>query len=361
MKSYSFNEALSGRIEKMNEELLRFLPKEEGLQKLIFEACNYSVENGGKRIRPLLMECAYFLCRLAAEEKEQNAEQTAETAQGAAGDRSPAALYARWQADYETLLAPFLAAIEMIHSSSLVHDDLPCMDNDTLRRGKPSTWAKYGEDMGTLAGDGLMIYAFETACKAMNLMETKKAVTAEGGPGNEAASAYVSQYVKTAGERACRVLNAVNILAQKTGIYGMIGGQTVDVSLTGRKPSEEQLDFIYRLKTGALLEASVMIGAVLAGADEDTIGTLRVAASELGMAFQIQDDILDETGTEAELGKPVGSDERNEKTTYVTYYGLERSKADVKAYTERALGRIFGIADYPFFAEFCSYLTERNH
>ena len=342
-----FEELLSERTEKINEELLRFLPKEEGLQRVILEACNYSVENGGKRIRPVLMETAYFLCKLAKLQQEAGGAKADEArgvrtdGNGSAGtDREPQALYLRFQEEYESLLAPFLAAIEMIHSSSLVHDDLPCMDNDRLRRGKPSTWAKYGEDMGTLAGDGLMIYAFETACKAMQYT---------GASGQET------------GDRAQRIVRAIEILAQKTGIFGMIGGQTVDVALTGKTPDAEQLDFIYRLKTGALLEASAMIGAVLAGAEEETVEKLRQSALELGMAFQIRDDILDETATSEELGKPAGSDERNQKTTYVTRVGLKQAEQDVADYTERAVSRIREIVDYPFFPALCSYLIGRKN
>ena len=249
--------------------------------------------------------------------------------------REPEALYQALHEEYEGILAPFLAAIEMIHSSSLVHDDLPCMDNDRLRRGKPSTWAKYGEDMGTLAGDGLMIYAFETACKA------KSSGQAEG--------------------QAERVLKAIRILAQKTGIFGMIGGQTVDVALTGKPITPEELEFIYRLKTGALLEASMMIGGVLAGAGTDTVRSLELAASELGMAFQIQDDILDETGSEEDLGKPVGSDERNCKTTYVKLYGLTAAEEAVRSCTERAEKELLAIGEYPFLMELCGYLIQRKH
>ena len=260
----TFKEELQQRTETINRELMRFLPEEKGMQKLILEACNYSVENGGKRIRPLLMESAYFLCRLSREPE----------ACGQAGE--PEALRERWREEYETLLAPFMAAIEMIHSSSLVHDDLPCMDNDRLRRGKPSTWARFGEDMGTLAGDGLMIYAFETAVKAMDLRETK--LLSASAESREAASMMIRNYTEQAGNRACRVINGVDILARKTGIFGMIGGQTVDVQLTGKTPSEEELSFIYRLKTGALLEAAMMIGGVLAGYAINPLITLGAGA-----------------------------------------------------------------------------------
>ena len=325
-----FKAELQTGIERVDREIQRFLPEESGRQRLILEACNYSVRNGGKRIRPLLMESAYFLCRL----RERGAQGVAESGTGSCS-REPEALYQAFHEEYEGILAPFLAAIEMIHSSSLVHDDLPCMDNDRLRRGKPSTWAKYGEDMGTLAGDGLMIYAFETACKA------KSSGQAEG--------------------QAERVLKAIRILAQKTGIFGMIGGQTVDVALTGKPITPEELEFIYRLKTGALLEAAMMIGGVLAGAGADTVRSLELAASELGMAFQIQDDILDETGSEEDLGKPVGSDERNCKTTYVKLYGLTAAEEAVRSCTERAEKELLAIGEYPFLMELCGYLIQRKH
>ena len=199
MKMY---EELGKRTAQVEAVVEQYLPEETGHQKTIFEAMNYSVRAGGKRLRPMLMLETYHL--FGGQGKE---------------------------------IEPFMAAVEMIHTSSLIHDDLPCMDNDELRRGKPTTWVKYGYDMAVLAGDALMIYAFETAAKAC-----------QGGPG----------------EKAGLVARAMGLLAAKTGIYGMIGGQVVDVELTGRPVGREQLDFIYRLKTGALLEASMMIGALLA-------------------------------------------------------------------------------------------------
>ena len=225
-------------------------------------------------------------------------------------------------------ILPFMAAMEMKHSSSLVHDDLPCMDNDNLRRGVPSTWAKFGEDMGTLAGDGLMIYAFETASKSEAAPELKS--------------------------------KAIEILARKTGIFGMIGGQTVDVQLTGKQPTKEQLEFIDKLKTGALIEGSFMIGAVLAGASEETVAKLEEAAACIGMAFQIEDDILDVTSTEAELGKPIGSDEENGKITWLTYYGMEKSREDVEKYTNRAIEIVEEIGDYSFLTELLRSLVNRR-
>ncbi|MDO4438950.1 MAG: polyprenyl synthetase family protein [Eubacteriales bacterium] len=275
-----------------------YLPSEEGLQHTILEACAYSVENGGKRLRPIFMQAAYELC---------------------GGSMVSEELY------------PFMAAMEMIHSSSLVHDDLPCMDNDRLRRGKPSTWAKYGEDMGTLTGDALMIYAFETAVKSM--ADPKKK------------------------------LEAIKILAEKTGIFGMIGGQVVDVELTGKRPSAEQIEFIYKLKTGALIEASFMIGGIIAGADDETINKLEKAGSYIGMAFQIQDDILDVISSEDELGKPVNSDIRNEKITWLSIYGMEQSLKDVERFTSDALQLLSEIRkndEKSFLEELCLYLINRK-
>ena len=261
-------------IEKLLE---RMLPEEAGLQKTIFSAMRYSLMAGGKRIRPLLI---------------------AET-------------YRFFGGTDMALAEPFMAAIEMIHTSSLVHDDLPCMDDDMMRRGKASTWAEYGEDMGVLAGDALMIYAFEVAAKAFN--EVSEA------------------------DDLKRVGRAIEILAAKTGIYGMIGGQTVDVELSGGPIPKDKLDFIYRLKTGALIEASMLIGAVLGGAAEEDCNIVESLAGKVGLAFQIQDDILDVTGDQEVLGKEAGSDEKNQKTTYVTLEGLEKAKKDVEALSVQAI------------------------
>ena len=274
-----------------------FLPEETGHQKTIFEAMNYSVRAGGKRLRPMLMEETYRLFGGNGEE-----------------------------------IRPFMAAMEMIHTSSLIHDDLPCMDNDTLRRGLPTTWVKFGYDMAVLAGDALLIYAIETASKA---------------------------FEKTT--RPDLVGRAIGILAQKTGIYGMIGGQVVDVELTGKPIPQEKLDFIYRLKTGALLEASMMIGAVLAGADEEEIALTEQIASAVGLAFQIQDDILDVTSTAEQLGKPVLSDEKNNKTTYVTLVGIEQAHKDVQEISERAVQLLEKLpGKNPFLAGLIEMLVTRE-
>ncbi len=282
----------------IEEILARYLPEETGMQKTVLEAMNYSVTAGGKRIRPRMMEAAYRLFSGQGPEVE-----------------------------------PFMAALEMIHSYSLVHDDLPAMDNDTLRRGKPTTWSAYGEAMGILAGDALLTYAFETCSKAFALTEHPE-----------------------------RVGRCVSILAEKAGISGMVGGQAVDVELTGQPVSREQLNFIYRLKTGALLEAAMMIGAVLAGATEEQVRQMEQIAADIGMAFQIQDDILDVTSTQEELGKPIGSDERNQKTTYVTLEGLDVAREEVRRLSERAIAHLEALpGDSTFFRDFIRKLETRSH
>ncbi len=268
---------MKDKLMHIEEVIAHYLPEETGFQKTIFEACNYSILAGGKRIRPMMMEEMYYL--LGGEN---------------AGE-----------------IEPFMAAIEMIHTSSLVHDDLPCMDNDTYRRGRKTTWVQYGYDMAVLAGDALLVYAFEVAAKAFEVSKNP-----------------------------ARVGRAIGILANKTGIYGMIGGQTVDVEMTGKSLTKEQIDFIYRLKTGALLEASMMIGAVLAGASEENIKKAEVIAAKIGMAFQIRDDILDLTSTTEVLGKPVLSDEKNNKITYVTYEGMEKSEKDVVEMSQEAMNTL---------------------
>lgn len=290
-------EQLAQYTDEVEKVVCSYLPAEEGHQKIIFEAMNYSVRAGGKRLRPLLMRETYRLF----------------------GGR-----------DRE--IEPFMAAIEMIHTSSLVHDDLPCMDNDEYRRGKKTTWVVYGYDMAVLAGDALLIYAIETAAKAF------------------AMTAYPE-----------RVGEAIRILAQKTGIYGMIGGQTVDVELTGRPVPKDKLDFIYRLKTSALLEASMMIGAVLAGASKEECGTVERMATSVGLAFQIQDDILDVTSSREILGKPVKSDEKNNKTTYVSLEGIDKAKRDVEKLSETAVDILYSLpGKNDFLEELIKLLVNRE-
>lgn len=270
----NLNEIREKKVTELEEIIRSYLPEEKGLQKVIMEAMNYSLLAGGKRLRPMMMMETYRMF-------------------GGTSD----------------VIHPFLAAQEMIHTYSLVHDDLPAMDNDEYRRGRKTTHIVYGEDMGILAGDALLNYAFETAAKAFEMEP----------------------------EQACCIGKALGILAKKAGIYGMLGGQVVDVASTGKAVNKETLDFIYHLKTGALIESSMMIGAVLAGASEAEVSVMEQAACDIGMAFQIQDDILDVTSTTQELGKPVHSDERNEKTTYVSLMGLEKASAEVERISEEAL------------------------
>ena len=270
-----FHEQLDNLVKETEEIIYGFAPAEEGYQKTVFEAMNYSFKAGGKRLRPLIMH---------------------ETFKCLGGN--------------ENLVHPFMAALEMIHTYSLIHDDLPEMDNDDLRRGKPTNHVVYGQAMAVLAGDGLLNYAFETALKA----------------GSQA---------KDDCERA-KVLSAITVLAKKAGVYGMIGGQCVDVEAEkkNQKLTEEQLLFTYENKTSALLEAAFVVGAILAGADKDTVDAFERAGSSLGLAFQLQDDILDITSTEEELGKPIGSDEKNGKVTYVSYIGMDNA---VKLQKEKSI------------------------
>ncbi|MDD3360551.1 MAG: polyprenyl synthetase family protein [Hespellia sp.] len=268
------------QIEKVNEIeqiIQHYLPKQCGPQKVIMEAMQYSLMAGGKRLRPMLMNETYQLF----------------------GGTS-------------RIIEPFMAAIEMIHTYSLVHDDLPAMDNDEYRRGRKTTHIIYGEDMGILAGDALLNYAFETAASAFDLAPELSAQTGK----------------------------AIQILARKAGIYGMIGGQVVDVKETGHAINEDTLRFIFELKTGALIESSMMIGAVLAGADAAEIETIEEIAHDIGFAFQIQDDILDVTSSDEVLGKPTHSDEKNEKTTYVTLHGLEAAGRDVANISQSAIEKL---------------------
>lgn len=264
---------IAARVDQAEKIIAKYLPIEEGFQKTVIEAMNYSVQAGGKRLRPVLMMETYRMF----------------------GGRSE-------------VIEPFMAAIEMIHTYSLVHDDLPAMDNDEFRRGKKTTHAQYGEAMGILAGDGLLNLAFETASRAFDIE-----------PGN------------------ANIGKALQVLAGKSGIYGMLGGQCVDVEAEGKEVSEELLAYIYKLKTGALLESAMLIGAILAGATKGEQKIVEQAAGELGMAFQIQDDILDVTSSTEVLGKPVGSDEKNHKTTYVTLKGIEAASGLVEKYSRHSV------------------------
>ena len=269
----TFRDEWSKRTEEVQEILYRYLPEETGYQKTLLQAMNYSMQAGGKRLRPLLMQETYRLF-------------------GGTG----------------RIVEPFMAAMEMIHTHSLIHDDLPAMDNDEYRRGRKTTHIVYGEAMAILAGDGLLNLAYETASRAFEMEPENPAVG-----------------------------KAMAVLARKTGITGMIGGQSVDVEQSGKDLSRGQLDFIYRLKTSALIEGSMMVGAILAGASADEAAQIEQVASDVGLAFQIRDDILDVTSTSQVLGKPINSDEKNHKTTYVTMEGLKKAEKDVKEISGRAI------------------------
>ncbi len=285
-----FSEQQKAKVREIEEILKTFLPKEEGYQKIIMEAMEYSLLAGGKRLRPMLMQETFLLYNGTAKS-----------------------------------LRPFMAAQEMIHTYSLVHDDLPAMDNDDYRRGRKTTHVVYGEDMGILAGDALLNYAFETAALAF---EDRTADAAKVG-------------------------RALGILSRKAGIYGMIGGQVIDVKETGHEVSEDMLDTIYKLKTSALIESSMMIGAVLGGAEDADVKAVERIAGNVGHAFQIQDDILDVTGQEEALGKPVHSDEKNKKTTYVTLCGISEAKRIVE---EKSREAISGLKALPGVNEYLEQL-----
>ena len=261
------------RVDEIEQIIKRYLPEEEGWQKTIMEAMNYSILAGGKRLRPMLMSETYRLF----------------------GGKSK-------------VIEPFMAAMEMIHTYSLVHDDLPAMDNDALRRGLPTVHVKFGEDMAILAGDALLNFAFETACQGFAVK-----------PGD------------------ANVEKALAVRAKKAGIYGMVGGQVLDVERAGLPMDEDQLAFIYENKTGALIAAACMCGAYLAGADDAVVAQLEEAAYAVGFAFQVQDDILDLVGDEQLLGKPLHSDDKNHKVTYVTLHGMDAAKQYVEEMSEKAI------------------------
>lgn len=256
----------------MVEDALKGYVKECDLpHKKIYDAMEYSLLAGGKRLRPVIM-------MMTAEMLGKNAK----------------------------IVLPFAAALEMIHTASLIHDDLPSMDNDDLRRGRPTNHKVFGEAMAILAGDALIIRAFE-------------AVSVYDEPGIDKA----------------RVLRAISVLARTAGCDGMVGGQVIDIE--SKNEDMELLKYLHSLKTGAIIRAAGVIGAILSGAGENEILAVDNFCKNLGIAFQIQDDILDVTGTEEELGKPIGSDMENEKSTYVTLCGVERAKELVKEYTEQAI------------------------
>ena len=272
----NFQEELTKKTKEIEAVIREYLPAEEGLSRTMAQAMNYSMLAGGKRLRPMLMQETFRLF-------------------GGSGK----------------LVKPFMAGMEMIHTHSLIHDDLPALDNDDYRRGRLTTHKVYGEAMGILSGVALLNYAYETMLQAFAMAETLQQKEA--------------------------VIDALQVMAEKTGIHGMLGGQSVDVENDGKALEKDMLDYIYENKTAALIEASMMTGAILAGADAEQVSVIEQAAKRIGLAFQIQDDILDVTSTDEELGKPVHSDEKNHKVTYVTLFGTEKAAAQVAGLSAEAV------------------------
>ena len=290
-----YKETFERYYQAVERALAQVLPAEDCPQKTVLDAMNYSLMGGGKRIRGVLVLAFYELC----------------------GGKAEDAL-------------PFACAIEMVHAYSLIHDDLPCMDDDDMRRGRPSCHIRYGEAMALLAGDGLLTHAFETALK---------------------------------GERItpALTLRAVKELAQAAGAYGMLGGQVIDVEHEGQAIDAQLLDTLDLLKTGAMIRVSARIGCIAAGAEEAVISRADRYARDIGLAFQIVDDILDVTSTTERLGKPVHSDEENQKTTYVTLYGVERSREIARQLKDDACAAIEGtVLDSPFLRRLAEALTDRE-
>lgn len=280
----NFEQDLKEKTAYCERVLAEHMPSVEGLQgsdacaSVVVDSMQYSVMAGGKRLRPLFLAetCAMY------------------------GGRPE-------------LAEPFMAALEMIHNYSLVHDDMPAMDNDEYRRGRKTTWVVYGEGMAVLSGDALLNYSYETALKAFDQCRNA--------------------------EETAAVVSAMKLLARNAGIYGMVGGQCADLEAEKRprQTSEEVLHYIHKHKTAVMIESGFQIGAILAGAPAADIEKLGRIAENTGIAFQIQDDILDVIGDSEELGKMTGSDEKDGKVTYVTMYGIEKASADVRVLSEEAL------------------------
>ncbi len=313
MSSVSIQDELLKRAAYFEDILGKSLPAEEGYAKIGIEAMNYSLLAGGKRLRPVMMLEAFKL-------------------------------FAGEDAD-DTTVRPFMLAMEMIHTYSLVHDDLPAMDNDEYRRGRKTTHVVYGPGIATLAGDGLLNLAFETAIKGA--VSGKELVYYDGDTSN-------------------RYLAALEVLGRKAGIYGMVGGQCADICAENNHDYDDEtakavLHYIDENKTGALIESSLMIGAILGGASAEQVKKVEKMGSNVGIAFQIQDDILDIEGDAKELGKPIGSDLKNEKTTYVSLYGMEEAKKKVKELSDEAteILREFGQKD-TFLEGLFEYLIYRK-
>ncbi len=278
----------------VDEYLSKTIIEKQNPQKIIYEAMNYSLLSGGKRLRPVLLLSAYELFN----------------------DNINEAL-------------PFACAMEMIHTYSLIHDDLPAMDNDDYRRGKLSNHKKFGEANAILAGDGLLNKAYEIGLDAAIYLNSSNA------------------------------LMALKIIADSSGTEGMIGGQVTDME--GNINSIEELKYMYSLKTGALIKSSVIAGAILAEASNEEIKALEIYSEKIGIAFQIEDDILDVTSTQEKLGKAIGSDATNNKITYLTFKSIEEARNDVEMFTREAIEclNIFGDGA-KYLIDLAKYLTSRE-
>lgn len=293
MTKLEFDNIMNNDISLVESRLTELLPKCSNCQDEVVEAMKYSLVNGGKRLRPVL--CLEF-------------------AKACGGDRFDA--------------LDFACAVEYIHTYSLIHDDLPCMDDDDMRRGKPSCHKQFGEATALLAGDALLTNAF--------------------------------QIVAGAELDASKIALACGLLAQNAGVQGMVGGQVIDLKYESETPDLRQLLAVHRLKTGALISAACLLGCIAAGADDKKISAASAFAYDLGVAFQIKDDILDVTGSSEELGKPVGSDEENNKTTYVTLRGIENAQKDVEKLTSAAISRLSEFQNTEFLEALSLYLVNRN-
>lgn len=293
MTQLEFENIMKNDISLVESRLTDLLPKCANGQDEVVEAMKYSLVNGGKRLRPVL--CLEF-------------------AKACGGDRFDA--------------LDFACAVEYIHTYSLIHDDLPCMDDDDMRRGKPSCHKQFGEATALLAGDALLTHAFQIVAGA-ELDDSKIAL-------------------------------ACGLLAQNAGVQGMVGGQVIDLKYESESPNLRQLLSVHRLKTGALISAACLLGCIAAGADDKKIAAASAYAYDLGVAFQIKDDILDVTGSSEELGKPVGSDEDNNKTTYVSLRGIENAQKDVEKLTSAAISRLSDFQNTEFLEALSRYLVNRN-
>lgn len=293
MTQLEFENILNNDISIVEDRLIKLLPECANGQDEVVKAMKYSLSNGGKRLRPVL--CLEF-------------------ARACGADRFDA--------------LDFACAVEYIHTYSLIHDDLPCMDDDDMRRGKPSCHKEFGEATALLAGDALLTHAFQILAGAE--LDDKKIALACG------------------------------LLAQNAGVQGMVGGQVIDLKYESEMPDLQQLLSVHRLKTGALISAACLLGCIAAGADDEKIAAASAFAYDLGVAFQIKDDILDVVGSTEALGKPVGSDAENNKTTYVTVRGVENAQKDVEMLTSAAVSRLSAFENTDFLKTLALYLVNRN-